>query len=185
MLRHARLWRIALLVALGELTVLLGLLAVLAVASGGLAITIGPRTPSAPMQIPVAGIRPQDLEDSYGDRRSGGRFHQGIDIFAAAGTPVLAPDDAIVVERRAERLGGTTLYLRDTDGVTVYYFAHLQGYRAGLVEGQLVRRGEVVGYVGATGNAQGAHLHFAVFTVKNPNRWRTGRYLNPYPLLTS
>jgi murein DD-endopeptidase MepM/ murein hydrolase activator NlpD len=188
MLQYRRLWTVALAIALGELTLLLGLVAAVAIANGGLAITIGPRGPTgrAGMMIPVAGVRRRDLRDSFGAGRSGGRRHAGIDIFAAVGTPVLAPSDAVVVERRSGGLGGTALYLRDTDAVTVYYFAHLSGYRAGLREGQLVRRGEVVGYVGRTGNVDGSsHLHFGVFTVTDPNQWYRGHDLNPYRLLTS
>lgn len=186
MLHHTRLWKIGLGIALGEFTLVLGLLLALAVANGGLAITIGAPEPGGAegLRLPVAGVRPEDLKDSWGDRRSGGRAHKGIDIFAPDGTPVLAPADAVVVERRVHPLGGITLYLRDTDGVTVYYYAHLRGYRAGLKEGYLVRRGDVVGYVGRTGNVQGSsHLHFGVSTVRDPNRWGAGRDRNPYPLL--
>ena len=186
MIPHRRLWKIGLAIALGEFTLILGLLLALAVANGGLAITIGAPEPARErgLLVPVAGIRPEDLADSYGAPRSGGRQHKGIDIFAAEGTPVLAAADAVVVERRVHPLGGITLYLRDTDGVTVYYYAHLRGYRAGLKEGHLVRRGDVVGYVGSTGNVQGsAHLHFGVFTVSDPNRWGRGRDRNPYELL--
>lgn len=185
---HRRLWKVALAIALGEFTLLLGLIAALSIAAGGLVITLAPREPAEPsgLQIPVAGVRAGDLKDTWGAPRSGGRTHKGIDIFAPAGTPVLAAADAVVVERRSERLGGTTLYLRDTDATTVYYYAHLQGYRSGLKEGHLVRRGEVVGYVGRTGNVQGgAHLHFSVFTITHPNRWWRGRDLNPYALLVA
>jgi peptidoglycan LD-endopeptidase LytH len=188
MLLHRRLWTIALALALGELSVLLIVLAAVAIANGGLSITIGPRERSATheLAIPVAGVRRTDLKDSYGAARSGGRKHKGIDIFAAVGTPVLAAADAVVVERRNNALGGISLYLRDIDGATVYYYAHLKGYRTGLKEGHLVRRGEVVGYVGRTGNVQGsAHLHFGVYTVTDPNRWWAGRDMNPYALLSN
>jgi peptidoglycan LD-endopeptidase LytH len=186
MLSHPRIWKIGLAIALGEFTLILGLLVALAVANGGLAITIGAPEPGERegLLVPVAGVRPEDLADSYGDARSGGRQHKGIDIFAAEGTGVVAPADAVVVQRKAHPLGGITLYLRDTDGVTVYYYAHLRGYRAGLQEGHLVRRGDVVGYVGRTGNVQGSpHLHFGVYTVSDPNRWGSGRDRNPYELL--
>lgn len=181
-----RYWRIVLVVAVAEFTLLLGILAALAVANGGLVVSIGPRDrhPSGSLLIPVAGVRPHDLRDSYGQPRSGGREHDGIDIFAPANTPVRAPRDAIVVQRAQGGAGGIALYLRDVDGVTVYYFAHLSRYRNGLREGHLVRRGEVVGYVGSTGNVQGSpHLHFAVRTVVDPNQWWAGRGINPDPLL--
>jgi murein DD-endopeptidase MepM/ murein hydrolase activator NlpD len=140
---------------------------------------------TARLVIPVAGVRERDLEDSYGAGRSGGRSHKGVDIFAPDGTPVLAAAGGVIVKRTTSALGGISLYHRDADGRTIYYYAHLQRYRAGLKEGDLVRAGDVIAYVGHTGNAPAGnpHLHFAVYTVSDPNRWWRGRDLNPYPLL--
>jgi peptidoglycan LD-endopeptidase LytH len=186
MIGYRKLWTIGLVVALIELTLLMLIVGGLALGQGGLAVTIGrrERVSTSRLLIPVAGVRSSDLKDTYGAARSAGRKHKGIDIFAAVGTPVLAPADAIVVERRNNALGGISLYLRDLDGATIYYYAHLSAYRAGLKEGHLVRRGAVVGYVGRTGNVVGsAHLHFGVYTVTDPNRWWTGHDFNPYQLL--
>jgi hypothetical protein len=140
--------------------------------------------PRAGLTIPVAGVRAAELKDTYGDPRSGGRAHKGVDIFAAEGTPVLAADAGVVVQRDSGGAGGIALYQRGLDGRTIYYYAHLSGYRAGLKVGDLVRAGDTLGYVGSTGNVSGSpHLHFAVFTVTDPNRWARGRDLNPYVLL--
>lgn len=135
--------------------------------------------------IPVAGVRPSELRDTYGASRSGGRSHEGIDIFAPDGTPVLAAADGVIVGRQTSALGGIALYLRDLDERTIYFYGHLQGYRAGLKEGDLVRRGATLGYVGHTGNAQATspHLHFSIHTVTDPNRWWRGRTLPPCELL--
>jgi murein DD-endopeptidase MepM/ murein hydrolase activator NlpD len=135
--------------------------------------------------IPGAGVRAGDLRDSFGAGRSGGRKHLGIDIMAARGTPVLAAAPGIIVKRDSSALGGISIYERDLDARTLYFYAHLQGYRAGLAEGELVRAGDVIGYVGTTGNARGGspHLHFGIYTVTDPNRWWHGHDLNPYPIL--
>ena len=175
-------------IALGEAALLLGLVVYLAATGKTLSVSVGypgEAPAAARLVIPVAGVRESELRDSYGAGRSGGRQHKGVDIFAKDGTPVLAASAGVVVKRATSALGGVSLYLRDLDGRTVYYYAHLQRYRAGLKEGDLVRAGEVVAYVGHTGNAPAGnpHLHFAVYTVSDPNRWWRGRDLNPYPLL--
>ena len=81
--------------------------------------------------------------------------------------------------------GGRALYLIDPSGGYCFYYAHLEAYAPGVREGQPVRRGEVIGYVGTTGNApeSAPHLHFAVFQLRDRNRWWGGRAINPYPLL--
>ena len=190
LLRRPSLRQVAISVALGEAALLLGLAVYLAVTGRALVIAFPPREsvgrvePSPRLVIPVAGVRAAELRDSYGAARSGGRAHKGVDIFAARGTPVLAAAAGIVVKRDSGGAGGIAVYERDLDGRTIYYSAHLNGYRAGLREGDLVRQGDVIGYVGQTGNVSGSpHLHFAVFTVDDPNRWWRGRDLNPYPLL--
>ena len=137
------------------------------------------------LMVPVAGVRRQELRDSFGAARSGGRSHLGIDIMARDGTPVLAAATGTIVKRDSSGLGGISLYQRDLDGATIYFYAHLSRYRPGIKEGDLVRQGDVIAYVGHTGNAQASapHLHFGVYTVTDPNRWWHGRDLNPYPLL--
>ena len=174
--------------ALAEGALLLGLFIYLAATGETLQVRVAlpdpPRVEAdARLVIPVSGVRAKDLADSYGASRSGGRSHKGVDIAAPQGTPVVAASAGVIVKRASNALGGITIYQRDADGRTVYYYAHLQRYRAGLKEGDLVRAGDVIGYVGQTGNAGNPHLHFAVYTVTDPNRWWRGRDLNPYPLL--
>ena len=190
MLRRPSLRAVTIAAALGEAALLLGLAVYLAVTGRALVVAFPPREsvgrvePSPRLMIPVAGVRAAELRDSYGAARSGGRAHKGVDIFAARGTPVLAAAAGVIVKRDTSGAGGISIYERDLDGRTIYYYAHLNGWRAGLKEGDLVRQGDTIGYVGRTGNVSGgAHLHFAVFTVDDPNRWWRGRDLNPYPLL--
>lgn len=176
--------------ALVQAGLLLGLLIYLAASDRALVVSIPSREErwraeaSAELVIPVAGVRAAELKNTYGAARSGGRAHKGVDIFAAKGTPVVAAAAGVIVKRDSNAVGGLSVYERDLDGRTIYYYAHLNGWRAGLKEGDLVRQGDVIGYVGSTGNVSGSpHLHFAVFTVTDPNRWWKGRDLNPYTLL--
>ena len=136
--------------------------------------------------IPVAGVRAEDLRDTFSEARSEGRVHNSIDIIAPQGTPVLAAADGHVVKLFQSDKGGTTIYQRGTDGKTIYYYAHLDRYADGLAENKEVRRGEVIGYVGDTGNATPGnyHLHFSVWITDDPKRYWDGVNLNPYPLLT-
>jgi peptidoglycan LD-endopeptidase LytH len=146
-------------------------------------IWVGP----AGLAIPVQGVKPNQLSDTYTQARAGGaRTHDAIDIMAAEGTPVYAAADGTV-----EKLflsgggGGITVYVRSPDQRWSYYYAHLQGYAPGLAEGQKVRRGQPIGRVGHTGNANpaGPHLHFAINRMEPGERWWQGRAINPYPLL--
>ncbi|SEN21995.1 Peptidase family M23 [Sphingomonas gellani] len=138
------------------------------------------------LTIPVRGVRPSQIADSWGDARGDGtREHHGTDIMAAAGTPVLAVMPGRVEKLFASRLGGTTLYLRSADRRWIYYYAHLSGYAPGVSEGQVVRAGEPLGYVGDTGNAGAGnyHLHFGVQRMLPTQHWWEGQDVNPYPLL--
>jgi len=183
--------RILLIVILAEGAVALGLLLYLAFTGKVFVLEITNREErraaetSSGLIIPVAGVRPSQLRDTYGAPRSRGRTHEGIDIRAPEGTPVLAVAAGIVVGRDSSTLGGISLYVRDLDGRTIYFHGHLQRYRAGLKEGDLVRQGEVIAYVGQTGNVPpgNPHLHFSAYTVTDPNRWWRGRNLNPCDLL--
>ena len=137
------------------------------------------------LMIPVAGIGAHDLVDTYSARRSGGRTHNAIDILAPRGTPVLAASDGTIVRRHANRLGGKVLYLRSPDGRYDFYYAHLDGYAEGIEEDVEVRQGDVLGYVGTTGNAppNTPHLHFQVLRTSGSGRFSHGSPVNPYPLL--
>jgi murein DD-endopeptidase MepM/ murein hydrolase activator NlpD len=140
---------------------------------------------SALLLIPVRGVAPGDLTGTFDESR-GGRRHEAIDIMAAAGTPVVAAAPGTVERLFRSDAGGNTIYLRSEDRRTIHYYAHLQGYAPGLAEGQSVQRGQLLGSVGSTGNADPAapHLHFAVLrTTPDASWWETGAAIDPYPLL--
>jgi len=134
------------------------------------------------LALPVKGIRPTELYDSFSDKRSGGRRHEAIDIIADLNTPVLAARDGRIARLENNPRGGLSIYQLDPREQFVYYYAHLAGYAGGLEEGDSVRRGQVIGRVGQSGNAQTPHLHFAILRVE-PGRWWSGEAINPYPLL--
>ena len=140
---------------------------------------------SALLPVPVEGISREQLRDTYNQSRSQGRTHHAIDIHAPRGTPVIAVADGTIRKLHSGARGGLSVYLMDDDGTTRYYYAHLDGYAQGLHEGQRVERGEVIGYVGDTGNASPGdyHLHFSVAVLDSPSRWWEGENLNPYDLL--
>ena len=135
--------------------------------------------------IPVQGVAPAALRDNFNDARGGGlRVHHALDIMAARGTPVLAVEDGRIVRLHKGGAGGITVYQLDGSGRYGYYYAHLDQYADGLAEGKAVTRGDVLGFVGTTGNAppNAPHLHFAIYEVADPKRpWR-GRPIDPYPL---
>ena len=137
--------------------------------------------------LPVQGIQPSQLQDTFTDARSEGRVHDAIDIMAAEGTPVLAVADGHVEKLFDSDKGGLTLYQFDPDGVHCYYYAHLQRYADGVTEKKQIKRGEVIGYVGSTGNANkdAPHLHFEVHLLGPEKQWWKGESINPYPLLTA
>ncbi|MBX7502545.1 M23 family metallopeptidase [Qipengyuania mesophila] len=138
--------------------------------------------------IPVQNIRPSDLTDTYSDSRGGGsRLHEAIDIMAPKGTTVLSAAPGVVEKLFRSDAGGKTIYVRSTDGETIYYYAHLDGYAKGLKEGQRVRRGQRLGTVGSSGNAsdEAPHLHFAILqTTEDAEWWEPANAVNPYPLLS-
>lgn len=151
-----------------------------AVAEG---VTVGP----AGLAIPVVGVKPRDLADTFSQARAGGqRIHDAIDIMAPVGRPVVA-----AAPGRVDKIffspggGGNTVYVRSPDGRWSYYYAHLSAYAPGLHEGQQLRRGAPVGFVGFSGNANpaGPHLHFAINRMNPSDKWWQGSPINPYPLL--
>jgi murein DD-endopeptidase MepM/ murein hydrolase activator NlpD len=144
-----------------------------------------PANASDELLIPVQGVRRDQLQDTFTDARSQGRRHDAIDILAPAGTPVLAVADGSVEKLFDSERGGLTVYQFEPSGRYAYYYAHLQRYADGLAEKQTIRRGQVLGYVGSTGNADpGApHLHFEIHRLGPEKQWWKGESLNPYPLL--
>jgi murein DD-endopeptidase MepM/ murein hydrolase activator NlpD len=143
-----------------------------------------PELLSRHLEFPVRGVSAAALVDSFQDARSGDRTHHALDIMAPRGTPVVAVDDGVVVKLHQSAAGGISVYQFDGPGQYGYYYAHLDRYADGLQEGQPVRRGDLLGYVGSTGNApeSAPHLHFAVFRVQDRARWWGGQPLNPFPL---
>jgi murein DD-endopeptidase MepM/ murein hydrolase activator NlpD len=137
------------------------------------------------LEIPVQGIAAGKLVRSYHDPRSGGREHDAIDILAPRSTPVVAVEDGMVARLYLSKLGGITVYQFDPGGQYLYYYAHLERYADGLKEGQLVHRGQVIGYVGTTGNAPKnvPHLHFAVYRLTPEKHWWEGTPIDPYDIL--
>lgn len=137
------------------------------------------------LTMPVDGVEPGDLRDTYADRRNGSRAHEAIDIMAPRGTPVRAVEDGLIQKLFTSEAGGLTIYQFEPSHTFTYYYAHLDGYAPGLHEGQRVGRGELIGYVGSTGNASpnAPHLHFAIFRLTPERQWWKGDPLNPYPVL--
>jgi len=145
------------------------------------------RAPGALLTVPVAGIRPDELFDTFSQARDdGARPHDAIDIPAPAGTPVLAAAAGRLDKLFTSDAGGLTLYVRSPDQRVEMYYAHLNDYAPGLRAGQAIRRGQRLGSVGASGNANpdSPHLHFAVSRVMPGESPHAGRPVNPYPLLT-
>jgi murein DD-endopeptidase MepM/ murein hydrolase activator NlpD len=137
------------------------------------------------LKVPVEGVDDDDLYDTFTDARGGGRSHQAIDIMAPRGTPVLSVEDGRVAKLFDSKQGGLSIYVFDPSGIYCYYYAHLDRYADGLKEGQVVKRGEVIGFVGSTGNAaeNAPHLHFGIFRLGPDRQWWKGTPINPYPVL--
>jgi murein DD-endopeptidase MepM/ murein hydrolase activator NlpD len=137
------------------------------------------------LALPVVGVKPDQLQDTFDDARSAGRRHDAIDIMAAEGTPVIAAADGTIEKFFNSARGGLTIYERSPDQKWMYYYAHLSAYAPGLAEGQQVKRGQVIARVGHTGDASaaGPHLHFAINSMAPGERWWDGTAINPFPLL--
>ena len=135
--------------------------------------------------FPVKGFDRAKLRDNFAEMR-GKHKHEALDIMAPRGTPVIAVDDGRVAKLFRSVAGGTTIYQFDPEERYVYYYAHLDRYAPGLAEGAAVGRGDVIGYVGSTGNApaHAPHLHFTIFRLDADRKWWKGEAVNPYPFFT-
>ena len=144
-------------------------------------VAVGP----SGLAVPVAGVDPGDLVDTFEAARSEGRTHNALDVLAPRGTPVVAAAPGRVLRLFESDRGGLTVYQLGDDGRTVYYYAHLDRYAPGLASGQRVRRGQRLGDVGDSGNAApgNTHLHFAMWRVADPAAFWDGEPVNPYPAL--
>ncbi len=137
------------------------------------------------LEFPVEGVDRKELRDTFSDTRGQGRSHEALDIMAPRGTPVRAVEDGRIAKLFESRGGGgLTIYQFDPSETFCYYYAHLDGYALGIREGQTVRGGQVIGYVGSTGNASpdAPHLHFTIFQLTPERKWWKGEPLNPYPV---
>lgn len=143
--------------------------------------------PADALVIPVAGVKRDALRDDFAELRGGTRAHEALDIAAPRATPVLAAVDGTVAKLFLSKPGGITLYEFDPTKQWIYYYAHLDGYADGIAEGQTLHRGDVIGFVGTTGNAppNAPHLHFAISKAETPGRWWKSQPIDPFPLLTS
>lgn len=137
------------------------------------------------LTLPVQGIKKEDLRDNFNEMRGGTRRHEAIDVLAPRNTPVLAVEDGEIGKLFLSEAGGITIYQFDPTERYVYYYAHLERYADGVKEGAKVRRGDVIGYVGTTGNAprDTPHLHFAIFKMGDDKRWWEGTAIDPYSVL--
>ena len=125
-----------------------------------------------PLMVPVEGVPPAALRDTYHEARSGGRIHMATDIMAMRGTPVLAAAPGRIIKLANSGAGGITIYIADISGRYVHYYAHLMGFAPNVKEGLTVEEGDVIGFVGTTGNASpdAPHLHFQVMR-SDANYW--------------
>jgi peptidoglycan LD-endopeptidase LytH len=137
------------------------------------------------LEVPVEGIGRDQLTRQFTDRRGEAREHEALDILAPRDTPVKAVEDGRVAKLFLSKAGGITVYQFDPSERYCYYYAHLERYAEGLKEGDRLTRGQVLGYVGTSGNApkNTPHLHFAVFRLDDHKRWWEGTPLDPYDIL--
>lgn len=143
------------------------------------------RRETANLMVPVLNVSVSELKDTFSDDPDSEQLHEALDIPAREGTTVVAAAPGTVEKLYKSDSGGNTIYVRSEDGKTIHYYAHLAKYAEGLREGQKVRRGQRLGEVGSTGNADPAspHLHFAIFrTLADAEWWEPATAINPYPL---
>ena len=134
------------------------------------------------LSVPVLGFSASQLTDNYTQQRAGGAEHEALDIMAPRGTPVVAVDDGRIAKLFLSKPGGITLYQFDPSGEYAYYYAHLDSYADGIAEGGKLLKGDVIGYVGSSGNASpdAPHLHFAIFKLGIEKQWWRGTPVNPF-----
>ena len=137
------------------------------------------------LTLPVHGIKRDDLRDTFNEMRGSSRRHEALDVLAPRNTPVLAVEDGTIAKLFLSDAGGITIYLFDSTATYCYYYAHLERYAEGLKEGAPIKRGQVIGYVGTTGNAprNTPHLHFAIFKLTDEKKWWEGTAVDPYSVL--
>jgi peptidoglycan LD-endopeptidase LytH len=137
------------------------------------------------LMVPVSGVDPLEVRDTYSASRGERGLHAALDIMAPRGTPIVSADSGRVWKIRSNTLGGRTVYALDAGEHFVYYYAHLDRYADGLKEGMPLLPGDVIGYVGTTGNAppDTPHLHFQVMRYRGDGRWWNLEPVDPFPFL--
>ena len=137
------------------------------------------------LAIPVPGVDRKNILDTFNESRTGARRHEATDVLAPRESPVIAVDAGPVKKLFLSVRGGLTVYQFDGSATYCYYYAHLDHYAKGLHEGQILKRGDLIGYVGTSGNARSdnSHLHFAIFKLGPEKEWWKGVPINPYPVL--
>jgi peptidoglycan LD-endopeptidase LytH len=137
------------------------------------------------LTLPVEGLKSNQLRDTFNEMRGASRRHEALDVLAPRNTPVVAVEDGKVAKLFVSDAGGITIYQFDPTETYVYYYAHLERYADGLREGLAIKRGQVIGYVGTTGNAprDTPHLHFAIFQMTAEKKWWQGTPIDPYSVL--
>jgi murein DD-endopeptidase MepM/ murein hydrolase activator NlpD len=137
------------------------------------------------LTVPVQGLTRKELRDTFRDQRGRDRQHEALDILAPRDTPVLAVEDGTIAKLFLSKPGGITIYQFDPSQTYAYYYAHLARYADGLKERARIERGQIIGYVGTTGNAppDTPHLHFAIVKLTEQKHWWQGTAINPYPVL--
>lgn len=141
---------------------------------------------SRKMMVPVNNVKPSQLRNTFNAPRSGGRAHLALDILVRKGTPVISADDGVVRRIDTNALGGRVVYVVDPAERFVHYYAHLDRWAPGLEVGQRIRRGDLIGTVGTTGNApaNAPHLHYQLLRYRRDSRqWWSGDPVNPIPYL--
>jgi len=149
-------------------------------------LAVGTASSILEMSPPISGLALSDLRDTFEEVHNGHR-HEAIDILEPRGTPVHAVVSGTIRKLFLSNRGGSTIYQFDEMGVYCYYYAHLDGYAEGVREGMRVERGDVIGFVGSTGNADShtPHLHFAIFVLQPERLWWKGKAVDPYPVLVA
>jgi murein DD-endopeptidase MepM/ murein hydrolase activator NlpD len=153
--------------------------------SGGSSFESSAELAARDLLIPVEGVTPDQLTRQFADRRGATREHEALDIPAPRNTPVRAVEGGRIARLFLSKAGGITVYQFDPSEQYCYYYAHLERYADGLREGDIVSKGQLLGYVGTSGNAppDTPHLHFAVFRLTGEKRWWEGTPIDPYDVL--
>jgi murein DD-endopeptidase MepM/ murein hydrolase activator NlpD len=139
------------------------------------------------LRVPIDGEDIESLKGAFAETRDGSRPHEAVDMLAPRNTPIHAVENGTIAKLFTSKAGGLTIYQFDPGGRFCYYYAHLERYAEGLKEGQAVSQGDVIGYVGTSGNAPAntPHLHFAVFELNADKHWWQGKAIDPYQVFKS